>query len=174
MMNDPRTPQDTPRGKSAAIRSTTAGVLFAATWLLWSGHYAPLLLVLGAGSVGLVLVLARRTGFFDSDVYSLHLGPRLPAFWLWLIKEIVRSNFSVARIVLRRRLDIQPTWVTVDASHLPAAVQATLANAITLTPGTVAVDVDRGRIEVHCLTREIADDLRSGEMLRRATALTGD
>jgi hypothetical protein len=34
--------------------------------------------------------------------------------------------------------------------------------------------VDRGRIEVHCLTREIADELRGGEMLRRATALTGE
>jgi len=173
-MNDARKPIDLPRGQSAAIRSSTAGVLFAATWLLWSGHYVPLLLALGAASVGLVLMLARRTGFFDADVYSLHLGPRLPAFWLWLLKEIVRSNLSVARIVLRRRLEIEPTWVTVDASHLPPAVQATLANAITLTPGTVSADVDRGRIEVHCLTREIADELRGGEMLRRATALTGE
>jgi multicomponent Na+:H+ antiporter subunit E len=173
-MKDVRTPIDTPRGKSAAIRSTTAGALFAATWLLWSGHYVPLLLVLGGASVGLVLMVARRTGFFDPDVYSLHLGPRLPAFWLWLIKEIVVSNLNVARIVLRRRLEIEPTWVTVDASHLPAAAQATLANAITLTPGTLSVDIVRGRIEVHCLTREIADDLRGGEMLRRATALTGE
>lgn len=174
MMNDARTPIDRPRGESAAIRSTTGAALFAATWLLWSGHYVPLLLVLGAASVGLVLMVARRTGFFDADVYSLHLGPRLPAFWLWLIKEIARSNLKVARIVLRRRLEIEPTWVTVDASHLPPAVQATLANAITLTPGTVSVDVDRGRIEVHCLTREIADELRGGEMLRRAAALTGE
>jgi multicomponent Na+:H+ antiporter subunit E len=167
-------PTGEPRGQNAAIRFTTAGALFAATWLLWSGHYVPLVLVLGAASVGVVLMLARRTGFFDSDVYSLHLGPRLPAFWLWLMKEIVRSNLNVAWIVLRRRVEIQPTWVTVDASHLPPAVQATLANAITLTPGTVAVDVDRGRIEVHCLMREIADELRGGEMLRRATALTGE
>ena len=173
-MNDKRVPIDSHGGTSAAIRSTTAGALFAATWLLWSGHYGSLLLVLGTVSVGLVLILARRTGFFDADVYSLHLGPRLPAFWLWLIKEIVRSNLSIARIVLRRRPAIEPTLVTVDASHLPSAVQATLANAITLTPGTVSVDVDRGRIEVHCLTREIADDLRGGEMLRRATALTGE
>jgi multicomponent Na+:H+ antiporter subunit E len=166
-----RTPK---RGQSAAIRSTTAGLLFVAAWVLWSGHYTALLLFFGALSCALVLVIARRTGFFDSDVYSLHLGPRLPAFWLWLLKEIVASNLSVARIVLRPKLEIEPTWVTIDASHLPPAVQATLANAITLTPGTVSVDIDRGIIEVHCLTREIADDLRGGEMLRRAAALAGD
>lgn len=173
-MNETETSTPPPRSQSTAIRSTTAGALFAVTWLLWSGHYNALLIFLGALSVALVLIIARRTGFFAPDVYSLHLGPRLPAFWLWLLKEIVLSNLKVARIVLGRRLEIEPTWVTVDASHLPVAVRATLANAITLTPGTVSVDVDRGRIEVHCLTREIADDLRSGEMLRRATALTGD
>lgn len=161
-------------GQGATIRSTTAIGLFVAAWLLWSGHYTPLLLILGALSVALVVLIARRTGFFRPDVYSLHLGPRLPAFWLWLLKEIVVSNLNVARIVLRRELSIEPTWVTIDASDLPPAVQATLANAITLTPGTVSVDVDRGRIEVHCLTREIADDLRGGEMLRRAAALAGD
>lgn len=165
---------ETQRGKSTAIRASTAGALFVATWLLWSGHYTALVLALGAASCVLVLLLARRTGFFDTDVYSLHLGPRLPAFWLWLLKEIVRSNVAVARIVLGRRLEISPTWVTIDAAHLPVAVQATLANAITLTPGTVSVDIDRGKIEVHCLTREIAEELRGGEMLRRATALAGD
>jgi multicomponent Na+:H+ antiporter subunit E len=147
--------------------------LLAATWLLWSGHYTPLLLTLGAGSCVLVFWLAHRTGFFAEDVYALHLGPRLPAFWWWLLKEIVRSNIAVARIVLGRKLRIDPTLVSVDASRLPPAVQATLANAITLTPGTVAVDIDRGVIEVHCLTREIADELRSGEMLRRAERLAG-
>lgn len=165
---------DGKRGTSAHIRTTTAALLFVATWLLWSGHYTGLLLVLGALSCALVLILARRTGFFDTDVYSLHLGPRLPAFWLWLLKEIARSNIDVARIVLSRRPDIEPTIVTVDASHLPAAVQATLANAITLTPGTVSVDIDRGRIEVHCLTREIAEQLRDGELVRRATRLAED
>lgn len=170
-----RSPTDNePRGSSATIRGTTAAALFVITWLLWSGHYTALLLFLGALSCGLVLLLARRTGFFDSDVYALHLGPRLPAFWLWLLKEIVLSNVQVAKIVLSRRLEIEPMIVTVDVSGLPPAVQATVANAITLTPGTVSMDVDRDRIEVHCLTRQVAEDLRGGELLRRANRLTGD
>jgi multicomponent Na+:H+ antiporter subunit E len=155
------------------MRSAVTFSLFAATWLLWSGHYSALLLALGATSCMLVLWLAHRTGFFAEDVYTLHLGPRLPAFWWWLLKQIVRSNIAVARIVLGRELRIEPVLVSVDASKLPASVQATLANAITLTPGTVAVDVDRGVIEVHCLTREIADELCTGEMLRRAERLAG-
>lgn len=153
------------------MRSAVAAALFAAAWLLWSGHYTALLLSLGAASCALVLVLAHRTGFFARDVYALHLGPRLPGYWLWLLREIACANVAVARIVLRPKLEIEPTIVHVDASHLPAAVQATLANAVTLTPGTVAVDVDRGVIEVHCLTRAIAEELRRGEMVRRAARL---
>jgi multicomponent Na+:H+ antiporter subunit E len=154
------------------MRYAIATAVFVAAWLLWSGHYSPLLLCLGAVSCGLVLLLATRTGFFDVDVYALHLGARLPAFWLWLLKEIVKANLTVARIVLSRRMPIQPTIVSIDASDLPQVTKATLANSITLTPGTVSIDIDRGMIEVHCLTTAAADDLKGGEILRRAAALT--
>lgn len=154
------------------MRLTITALIFAAAWLLWSGLYSPLLLLLGGFSCGLVLFLATRTGFFDVDVYALHLGPRLPRYWFWLLKEIVRANFTVARIVLSAKMPIEPIIVSVDARHLPLVSQATLANAITLTPGTVSIDVDRGMIEVHCLTADAADELKGGEMVRRTAMLT--
>jgi multicomponent Na+:H+ antiporter subunit E len=154
------------------VRYVIATAIFVAAWLLWSGHYSPLLLYLGAVSCGLVLLLATRTGFFDVDVYAFHLGPRLPGYWAWLLKEIVKANLTVARIVLSRRMAIQPTIVSIDASSLPLVSQATLANSITLTPGTVTIDVDRGMLEVHCLTTASADELQDGEMFRRAALLT--
>lgn len=154
------------------MRYAIATAIFVAAWLLWSGLYSPLLLYLGAASCGVVLLLATRTGFFDVDVYAFHLGPRLPGFWVWLLKEIVKANLTVARIVLSRRMAIQPTIVSIDASNLPLVMQATLANSITLTPGTVTIDVDRGMLEVHCLTIASADELKGGEMLRRASLLT--
>lgn len=153
-------------------RTAFVALLFAATWLLWSGVYAPLTLALGAISCVAVTVLAVRIGFFDSEVYELHFGRRLPGYWLWLLKEIVLSNFRVARIVLSPRMPIEPTVITVDAQELDAVSQATVANSITLTPGTLSTDINRGLIEVHCLTRKIADELREGEILRRVTALS--
>jgi multicomponent Na+:H+ antiporter subunit E len=155
------------------MRIVTAALLFALAWIGWSGHYTALLLGLGAISCGLVLWLAARTGFFGLEAYALHLVPRLPRYWAWLIKEIARSNVDVAVIVLSPRMPIEPTLLTIDASHLPPVAQATLANAITLTPGTVSLDIDRGYIEVHCLNRRIAEQLREGEMIRRTTWLAG-
>lgn len=162
------------RKEDSIVRMMVALALFAVTWLLWSGVYVPFVLVLGAASCLLVLGLSRRTGFFEADLYSLHLGPRLPRFWLWLLKEIVKANIAVARIVLHPRLPISPRLITIDARGLPSVSLATLANAITLTPGTLAIDVDQGRIEVHCLTAESAEQTQRGEMLARARHLTED
>lgn len=159
--------------KPGMLRILLTLLLFFVTWLLWSGIYVPLLLVLGVASCMLVTWLARRIGFFDIELYVLHQSPRLPGFWLWLMKEIFKANFEVARIVLSPRLPIQPQVVTIDASHLPRPSQATLGNSITLTPGTLTLDIDCGRIEVHCLTDDSAVELKRGEMARRAAKLTG-
>lgn len=156
------------------MRIAVAAALFAITWLVWSGNYQPMVVGLGTLSCALVTVIALRTGFFSADVYALHLWQRLPQFWAWLLKEIIKANFIVARTVLSPRLPISPNIVTIDARSLPAVGQATFANSITLTPGTLTVDLNLGQIEVHCLTREAAADLQGGEMLRRMQRLIGD
>ncbi len=145
--------------------------MFVATWLLFSGHYTPLLLMFGALSCTLVLVLARRIGFFEVEAYAFHLAPRLPGYWLWLLKEVFTANVTIAKIVLNPRLPISPTIVSVDASALSPLGQTILANSITLTPGTVSTDLSRGRIEVHCLTQEGAAELKEGGMLRKVAGL---
>lgn len=154
-------------------RVAFAGLVFAATWVLWSGMLTPLLLGFGLTSVVVVLMLARRIGFFEAPMYTLHLLGKLPRFWFWLLPEIVKANITVTRIVLSPALPVSPCIATVDASRLPGASQAVLANAITLTPGTLTLDVDAGRIEVHCLTRAAARDLEAPGLVERAGRLEG-
>jgi multicomponent Na+:H+ antiporter subunit E len=148
--------------------------VFAASWLLWSGLYKPLLLGLGVFSCLLSLYLAKRISYFDRDVFSFHLWPRLPRYWGWLLKEIVKSSIDVARIVLNPRLPIDPVVVKLDAEPGGPIGQAILGNSITLTPGTVTLDIADNQLTVHCLTRQGADLLLAGEMNRRAAALTED
>lgn len=85
----------------------TLGVL----WVLWSGFYTPLILSLGAASCLVTLYVAHRIGFFRQEIFSLHIIPRLPGYWSWLLVEIAKSSLDVARIVLKRRLEISPTVV---------------------------------------------------------------
>lgn len=155
-------------------RLVTLLVLLAATWLLWSGLYKPLLLGLGAFSCLLVVYLVRRMDAVDRDVFPVHFRPGMVAYWFWLLKEIVKSNLEVARIVVSPSLPISPTVVEIDMLAESEFAQAVLGNSITLTPGTVTLDIDRGRAMVHALTREGAEALQEGEMNRRVARLDRD
>jgi multicomponent Na+:H+ antiporter subunit E len=146
-------------------------VPLAAAWLLWSGIYKPLLLGLGVLSCLLTIYIKHRMNYFETDMFALRFGRRLLGYWLWLAKEVVKSSLDVARIVLSPSLPISPEVVRIKASCEHPVDQAILANSITLTPGTLALDVYKGEIAVHALTKAGADELRKGEMDRRVLAL---
>jgi multicomponent Na+:H+ antiporter subunit E len=84
----------------------------------------------------------------------------------------VKSSFEVALIVLNPKLPISPTIVEIEAEPQGTIGQATLGNAITLSPGTVTLDVHNGLLRVHCLTRHGAQALLLGDANRRTAALT--
>ncbi|MFW5896850.1 MAG: Na+/H+ antiporter subunit E [Bacillota bacterium] len=83
-----------------------------------------------------------------------------------LLVDIVRANFQVARIVLSRDMPIEPRIVTFESKLRLPMSKAFLANAITLTPGTLTVDVEGQKFVVHCLTRESAETLREWDVRR--------
>ena len=158
-------------GRSKFAGATALLLLLAAAWLLWSGIYKPLLLWLGAFSCLLSVWIAHRVGFFER-ASGLHVIPKLPGLSLWLLREITLSSLEVVRIVLNPKLPISPTVVYIDAEPKGPVGQVILSNSITLTPGTVTLDVFNNRLCVHCLTREGAEALVSGDANRRIAALT--
>jgi multicomponent Na+:H+ antiporter subunit E len=154
-------------------RTLTLLLSLVAAWLLWSGLYKPLLLGLGAVSCLLVLYLSRRMDLTRARVFTLGLLPRILGFWGWLLKEIIKSNVEVARIVLDPNLTMQPQVVEIEADTQLETGQAILGNSITLTPGTVTLDVFDGKLKVHCLSDAGAAALKAGEMNRRVRAVMG-
>lgn len=160
-------------GSGQLGRSVLLLLLFFSVWLLWSGLYKPLLLGLGALSCLLTLYITRRMGYVDIDVFALRFSYRLIGYWGWLGKEIVKSSIGVARVVLDPKLPISPQVIEIRSTTDNAVDQAILGNSITLTPGSLALDVHDGVLKIHTLTERDADALRSGEMDRRVAALRG-
>lgn len=153
------------------VRILILTVLLIAAWVLWSGYLKPLLLGLGALSCLLTVWIVRRMGYFDDENFAFHYDWRLLGFWAWLGREVVVSSFEVARVVLRRRLVVEPKVVNIDGSGLGPVDLALLGNSITLTPGTLTLDVHEDRLLVHALTADGAAALERGEMQRRVAAL---
>ena len=141
-------------------------------WLLLSGMFTPFLLAAGAGSALAVTLLARRMGLLDHEGHPVQLAWRaVLSYWPWLVKEIAKSGWDVTRRILDSRLPISPTlaeFAPTQKSDLGLVIHA---NSITLTPGTIAVEVAPGRFLVHALTRENAAGLAGSEMDRRCHEL---
>ena len=148
-------------------------VLFG-MWLAWSGHYTPMLIGFGVVSCAGVVLLCHRMGIVDREGLPLDLTWRTLSYAPWLTIEVIKSNVDLVRRVLTPSMPISPEIVEIQASQKTDLGRVTFANSITLTPSTVTLEAtSEGRIVVHALTKEVADDLRSGEMDRRARRWEG-
>jgi multicomponent Na+:H+ antiporter subunit E len=156
----------------AALRTAASIALMMILWLFLSGYLKPLLVTLGIISCLVVALLSWRMGNLEREIALQQHLPRFPGYWLWLGAEVVRSNLAVARVILTPGVVLRPQFVTVDARALDEFGRALLGNSITLTPGTLTLADDAGRLHVHCLTPEGAAALVEGEMTRRVGALT--
>lgn len=146
----------------------TLALALASFWWLNSSHTTPLMLSLAAISILLVLYIAHRMDAVDHDPVSVPLSPKIPGYLLWLTKEVIFANISVAKHILLGAESISPTMAKIKTSQKTDFGKVTYANSITLTPGTIAVKLENGHILVHALLRESIDDLKAGEMDRRA------
>ncbi len=106
-------------------------------------------------------------GIIDAEGQPLGLIPGLLRYAPWLATKIVCACIDVAWRITRPSLPIQPTIIRVPANQQTVPGRVSFANSITLTPGTISLDVLEKEIEVHALTAESATDLESGKMGKR-------
>lgn len=156
----------TSRGESG-WRVVRMAVVLALFWLALSAHFDPLLLTLGVVSVVVVCVMAWRAGLYEDHGITASFALRLPRYLLWLIRQVLSSAVGVLRKVWSLHPDLQPVVAPTPVEDLAELWQVIYANSITLTPGTVSLDVSDVRIEVHSLDQAAIDELQSGVMLDR-------
>tara|TARA_A100001015_G_scaffold319973_1_gene444724 strand:+ start:1932 stop:2411 length:480 start_codon:yes stop_codon:yes gene_type:complete len=154
------------------IKALLLFVFYFVIWLLLSGHYDPLLLTLGVLSCITCLYVMWKAKFIDEEGLPLHLLIRLPIYTLWLFKEIIKANIDTAKIIIINNPD--PQNFRVKSSQKTEAGKVTYANSITLTPGTVTTVLDGDILEVHALSSDMADDVKSGAMDKKVSWLEGN
>lgn len=143
----------------------------AAFWLLNSGHYTVLILSLGLVSIALILVIAHKMDVVDQESQPLYLSRNIFGYYLWLIKEIIIANTTVVKHIWLGNKSISPTLKKIKITQQTDMGKVIYANSITLTPGTVAIDIVDDEILVHALLAKDIESLEIGEMDRRVTLL---
>ena len=142
------------------------GALLFALWLGLSGQLNTLMLSLGLVSTLLVVYLAHRMDVIDKEIYPAHMTVLLLRFWMFLAREVIVANIDVIKRIFRPGKNISPQLFELPLTLKSDLSRVIYANAITMTPGTVSVNLDKKTITVHTLSIEAADELRSGRMAR--------
>lgn len=146
-------------------------------WLLLSGYWTnPLILALGAASVALATWIAMRIekkyAFKDKGVSVLM---RQHTFWPWLFAEIVKSNIAVLKCIwMPKSYPISPIIRQLKMQPQSRISRTLYANSITLTPGTVSIEVREDEILVYALLEDAMKDLEGGDMGLRVRKLEGN
>lgn len=159
---------------SIFFRKMLLALLLSVFWIALTASLTPVNLVLGvtcsAFTAFLSLLVLGRT--LDGE-FTLPVLFRLPLFGLALAWEIIKANLDVARIILDPRLPIKPK-VAEYRTYLRGDLPRTFfANSITLTPGTVTLEVKGDVFYVHCLASHHEAGLREGGLERLVAWLFG-
>ena len=87
--------------------------------------------------------------------------PSALAYIVVLCVEIIKSSITAVKIVYSRKIDIQPQIVFFEVPLKSEFLITLLANSITITPGTITVDVQDNRFCVHALDYTMAEDIEN-------------
>ena len=134
-------------------------------WVIFNGSFTLEICIFGLVIAGVLLAFSCR--FMD---YSLAKEWKLYRksflflkYCVLLVKEIVKANFGAMYLILTQREEIQPVLVTFHSDLKTQTGKVLLANAITLTPGTITVTLEGSEYQVHCLDESLAEGLAENE-----------
>tara|TARA_R110002073_G_scaffold21465_2_gene75597 strand:+ start:2084 stop:2587 length:504 start_codon:yes stop_codon:yes gene_type:complete len=148
-------------------------VVLVLLWLTLSGQYTlsgdyPLVIGFGVLSIVTTVALTARMRILDRETVPILPALPLALYWIWLGREILAANLAVVKLVMKPEIDVEPRLVRVPAEQRSGLGHAVFANSITLTPGTVTIDVEADGFLVHALDSSFTDPAGFAEMGARS------
>jgi multicomponent Na+:H+ antiporter subunit E len=163
---------------------TAIGIEFIVLFIFWvvlSGRFQLKYLIMGMVAAGLVTYLTHE---FIYNPRSAKKGPgtkymfacafRMILYFPWLVLAIIKANIQVAGILIKPHMPIDPVLLKFETKLSKRVSLVTLANSITLTPGTITIELENGKYIVHSLVRGCAGDLETGLMQNKVARIFDD
>jgi len=138
-------------------------------WLVFNGKVTLELVIFGI--VLSVAVYAFCYKFLEyspkKELLALRLLPQGIGYFFVLIKEIVIANLGTIRLIGSQKYDVEPVLVTFKTELKTDLARTILANSITLTPGTITVELTEDEFRVHCLDKEMAEGMADSVFVKK-------
>ena len=151
-------------------------LLFFLAWIIFNGRITVEIVAFGVVVAGAVFAFVCK--FMDHSIQrEIALYKKLPQFAGYvftLIKEIVKANLAVCRLILTRKETMEPVLVRVHTNLKTETARVILANSITLTPGTITVSLTGQDLLVHCLDKSLSQGMEDSEFVRLLEKMEGE
>jgi multicomponent Na+:H+ antiporter subunit E len=164
------------QGKGIGGRTVAQAVLLMAIWIMLSGRLDAFHLITGALAVFFVMWLDRKLGPATLGDVEVALRLDLVRFFLyipWLGWQMLLSSWQVALAIVDPGRHLNPHLVLFRSRQPHIMAKVFLGNSITLTPGTLTLDITGDRYLVHSLSDASTEGLFSGTMQRKVARLFG-
>ncbi|MBP5197453.1 MAG: Na+/H+ antiporter subunit E [Lachnospiraceae bacterium] len=144
-------------------------ILYFLLWVIFNGQFTAEIAIFGVFIAAALFVftckfmdysIKKELSFYKNIFKEISYG-------ILLVKEVVKANLFVAKLILTQETEPEPMLVTFKSSLKTETARAFLANAITLTPGTITVNLDEDEFTVHCLDRDLAEGIDELEFQSR-------
>lgn len=136
-------------------------VLYFVLWVIFNGQITWEICIFGVLIAALLCVFTCK--FMDysmqKELWIYRKLGKLLRYAFVLIMEVVKANLGTVRLILSQKEEIQPVLVRFHSNLKNPLTQTLLANAITLTPGTITVALENGDYTVHCLDESLAEGM---------------
>ena len=143
-------------------------VVFFALWVVFNGKLNAEIAIFGVVLSAVVYLFSCKfLGYsFKTDKALLRLIPSMLRYLWLLVREIVKSNLALIRIVYSRKAEVKPQLVTFR-TPVKGAYKSVLADCITVTPGTISVTSEDDKLTVHALDESFAEGIEDTDFQKQ-------
>ena len=151
-------------------------LLFFIAWIIFNGRITLEIALFGIVVAGAVFAfVCKFMGFsWERERAFYKKMPLYVQYGALLVKEIVKANLMVCRMILTRREVVEPVLVKVHTNLKKETTKGLLANSITLTPGTITVSLENQELLVHCLDKSFAEGMEDSAFVKLLEKMEGD
>lgn len=151
-------------------------LLLFGIWIVFSGQFDAFHLTLGVLSTAFVTAISSSFFFDDRSQTAgdrLRQIIRLPVYLLWMLYEIWLSNIHILRLALgpNELPGVEPTLIRVKTKLKTDFGKWMLANSITLTPGTITIDIQGDELLIHSISQITTKGVENDDMERKIAAI---
>ncbi|MDO4303848.1 MAG: Na+/H+ antiporter subunit E [Bacillota bacterium] len=138
-------------------------LVFFLIWIIFNGQFTWEIAAFGVVIAGLMYLFICKFMNYKprTDLILCKKFFLIIQYVFVLVKEIIKANFAVIKMIMSSRYEIEPAVVKFKTTLKSPSARIMLANSITLTPGTITVSLEGDEYVVHCLDKELAEGIDS-------------